>query len=313
VNGPLGLDDDVRCGVIVAGGSRESALASAHRAENLGFDSIWVGDHLSFSTPIPESLTLLSFLAAATERVTLGTAVYLAALRPPVVIAKIAATLDLLSGGRLTLGVGVGGEFPVEFDAVGVPVSERGSRTDEAIEIARKLWSQDGVSHAGRHFRFGPLSIDPKPLQPGGPPVWIGGRRPPALRRAGVRGDGYISHMTAPDTYRRNLETMQDHARAAGRREQGFGTAALLFTVLADHYEAALDRAVSMLETMYRVPFRDAAPRYCLLGRPEDCLEQLARFAASGCRHFILAPLADPAGTVEAFAGATLSEIRSLA
>jgi alkanesulfonate monooxygenase SsuD/methylene tetrahydromethanopterin reductase-like flavin-dependent oxidoreductase (luciferase family) len=157
VGGPLQVADTVKCGVVVAGGSRDSTLDSAQRAERLGYDSIWVGDHLSFHIPILESLTLLSFLAAATERVTLGTAVYLAPLRPPVAIAKITSTLDVLSAGRLTLGIGVGGEFPPEFEGVGVPVAERGSRTDETIEILRRLWSEDAVVHEGRHFRFGPL------------------------------------------------------------------------------------------------------------------------------------------------------------
>jgi probable F420-dependent oxidoreductase len=319
VGGPLQVADTVKCGVVVAGGSRDSTLDSAQRAERLGYDSIWVGDHLSFHIPILESLTLLSFLAAATERVTLGTAVYLAPLRPPVAIAKITSTLDVLSAGRLTLGIGVGGEFPPEFEGVGVPVAERGSRTDETIEILRRLWSEDAVVHEGRHFRFGPLSIDPKPSrrsgsrgEPGGPPIWVGGRRPPAFRRAGRLGNGYISHMTAPETYRRNFETMQTHAAEAGREEQEFGTAAFLFTVIDDRYEAALDRAVSALENMYRVPFRDAAPRYCLLGRPEDCVEQMARFTAAGCRHFILAPLSEGAATVEAFGGDALAQVRGL-
>jgi len=122
------------------------------------FDSIWVGDHVSFYIPILESLTLLSFLAAATERVRLCTGVYLAPLRHPTTSAKVTSTLDLLSGGRLTLGLGVGGEFPPEFEACGVPVAERGSRTDESIEVMRRLWSEDAVEHAGRHFQFGPAT-----------------------------------------------------------------------------------------------------------------------------------------------------------
>ncbi|MFP8879185.1 MAG: LLM class flavin-dependent oxidoreductase [Myxococcota bacterium] len=310
LTGPLQLHDEVRCGVVAAGGSRESALRAARNAEALGYDSIWAGDHISFHIPILESLTLLSFLAAATERIALGTAVYLMPLRPPALIAKITSTLDVLSGGRLTLGIGVGGEFPPEFEASGVPVTERGSRTDEAIEVVRRLWTEDRVEHRGRHFEFGPVSIDPKPSV--SPPIWIGGRRPPAFRRAGQLGDGYISHMTAPDTYRTNLEIIQTHAREANRGAQPFATAAFLFTVLDDRHDAALDRAVTMLEGMYRVPFREAAPKYCLLGRPEDCLEQMQRFVDSGVRHFIIAPLSNPAETVETLANEILPSIRKL-
>jgi probable F420-dependent oxidoreductase len=310
VTGPLQLNDDVRCGVVATGGSREAALRAARDAEALGYDSIWAGDHISFHIPILESLTLLSFLAAATERITLGTAVYLMPLRPPALIAKITSTLDVLSGGRLTLGIGVGGEFPPEFEASGVPVAQRGSRTDEAIEVVRRLWTEDRVEHHGRHFEFGPISIDPKPSV--SPPIWVGGRRPPAFRRAGRLGDGYISHMTAPDTYRANLEAIQNHAREADRAAQPFTTAAFLFTVLDDQYSAALDRATAMLEGMYRVPFREAAQKYCLLGRPQDCLEQMQRFVDSGVRHFVIAPLSNPAETIETIAREILPAIRAL-
>ena len=312
MTGPLKLGDSIRCGVVVSGGSRHSALAAGRRAEELGFDSIWVGDHISFHIPILESLTLLSFLAGVTERVTLGTAVYLVPLRGPTAIAKITSTLDVLSSGRLILGVGVGGEFPPEFEASGVPVEERGSRTDEAIAVMRRLWTEDRVAHEGAHFRFGPVSLDPKPLQKGGPPIWVGGRKSPALRRAGRLGDGYISHMASAETYRANLERMQIHATDAGRGETSFGTAAFLFMVLDDRYESALDRAAATLETMYRVPFRDAASRYCLLGRPEDCLEQMRAFAKSGCRHFILAPLSDYADSVETAASELLPSLRTI-
>jgi probable F420-dependent oxidoreductase len=311
LSGPLQLPDRVECGVTAAGLTREASLKGAQRAEALGFDSIWAGDHISFHIPILESLTLLSFLAAATERIALGTAVYLVPLRSPALIAKITATLDVLSGGRLQLGIGVGGEFPPEFEASGVAVSERGSRTDEAMDVIRRLWRDDGVEHRGRHFDFGPVSIDPKPLQTGGPPVWVGGRRPPALRRAGRHGDGYISHMASPEMMAANLQTIQTHASEAGRSEQEFTPASFLFTLLDDDYEKALDRATAQLERMYRVPFREAAAKYCLLGRPEDALAQLQRFAVAGSRHFILAPLADAADTFETVASQMLPEIRS--
>jgi len=178
--------------MVITAQERSAVLALARRAEAAGFDSLWTGDHVSFYIPILESLTLLSFVAAATERVKLGTAVYLLPLRHPTTTAKVAATLDVLSGGRLVLGVGVGGEFPPEFTACGVPVAERGSRANEAIGLLRRLWTESGVTHEGRHFQLGPVSIDPKPVQAGGPPILVGGRLPPALRRAGRLGDGYL-------------------------------------------------------------------------------------------------------------------------
>ncbi len=307
----LQLDSRVRCGIVMTGGARESVLDLARRIEALGFDSIWVGDHVAFHVPIVEPITLLSFVAGVTERVQLGTGVYLLPLRHPTLTAKTTAALDLLSGGRLLFGVGVGGEFPPEFEASGIPHRERGARTDEAIALLRRLWTEDRVTHEGRHFRFGPVSLDPKPVQPGGPPIWVGGRSPAAMRRAGRLADGYISTMTSTERYAKNLVAIAAHARESGRAPRRFGTGALRFTVLDDQYEKALDRAATLLGTIYRRDFREAAARYCLLGRPEDCLEQMKRFEKAGCRHFTLSPLSDPAEFLDRAGAAILPELRN--
>jgi probable F420-dependent oxidoreductase len=309
---PLILGDRIECGTVITAQDRDGVLRFARAAEKAGFDSVWAGDHISFYVPILESLTLLSFVAGATERVKVGTGVYLLPLRHPTTTAKVAATLDVLSGGRLILGVGVGGEFPPEFDASGIPVNERGSRTNEAIAVMRKLWAADGASHEGRHFRFGPVSINPKPVQPGGPPIIVGGRKPPAFRRAGRLGDGYISHMCSPEMYRENLAAIRAHAESAGRRDVRFLTAAFLFTILDNDYDAALDRAANLLQMIYNRPFRDAAKKYCLLGRPDDCLEQMQAFADAGCRHFVLSPLMDATDFVARAEADLLPRVRSL-
>ncbi len=308
---PLVLRDQIECGVVMMAQEREQVLSTARRVEELGFDSIWVGDHVSFHVPILESLTLLSFVAAATERVRIGTGVYLLPLRHPATTAKVTASLDVLSGGRLDLGVGVGGEFPPEFEACGVPVNQRGSRANEAIEVLRKLWSGEKVGHEGKNFSFGPVAIAPKPLQSGGPPIIVGGRKTPAFRRAGRLGDGYISHMCSAEMYAQNLDAIRGHALDARRGEIPFRTDAFLFTILDDDYDAALARAASTLQMIYNRPFEDAARKYCLLGRPEDCLEQLASFARSGARRFVLSPLMAPDDFLERSAP-MLSEIRGV-
>lgn len=293
--------DRIQCGMVMAGQHRAGVVDLAHSIEAAGLDSIWVGDHISFHIPILESMTLLSFLAAATERVRLCTGVYLLPLRHPTTTAKVASTLDVLSEGRLTLGVGVGGEFPPEFEACGVPVAERGPRTDEGIEVLRRLWSEDGVEHRGRFFDFGPVTLAPKPIQAGGPPIIVGGRKGPSFRRAGRSGDGYISHMCSAEQYAQNMVEIEGHAAAAGREGDDFETASFLFTVLDDDYEKALDRAASMLGTIYNRPFRDAAKKYCLLGRPEDWLEQMRAFAGAGSRHFVFSMLSDPTEFLDAY------------
>ena len=240
-------------------------------------------------------------MAGVTERVRLCTGVYLVPLRHPTTTAKVSSTLDVLSGGRLTLGVGVGGEFPPEFEAVGVPVEERGPRTDEGIEILRRLWNEEKVVHEGRHFRFGPVTLAPRPLQPGGPRIVVGGRKGPTFRRAGQLGDGYISHMCSPEQYAANLDTIRGHARAAGRELGEFETAAFLFTVLDDDYEKAADRAGNMLGTIYNRPFHEAARKYCLLGAPADMLERMQAFARAGARHFVFSVLGDADAFVDRF------------
>lgn len=306
----LRIDDAIRCGVVLTGGDREGTRRQAQRIEALGFDSLWVGDHIAFHVPITDSLTLLAFAAGVTERVSLGTAVYLLPLRHPTLIAKSTASLDLLSGGRLVLGVGVGGEFPPEFEAVGVPVGERGSRADEAISVVRRHWTEERVAHEGRHFHFGAVNVAPKPGRV--PPIWVGGRADVAMRRAGSKGDGYISHMCAADKYAENMALIAETARATGRGEIPFTPAAFLFTFLEDRYEVAHEKASKLLGMVYARDFREASKKYCLLGRPEDCLEQLRAFAKSGCRHFILAPLSDPAAFADRVAAEMLPAIRTL-
>ena len=300
---PLVLPDKLSCGMVMAGQDASAIKDLSARIEGAGFDSIWVGDHISFYIPIMESLTLLTYIAAITERVRLCTGVYLVPLRHPTTSAKVISTLDVLSNGRVTLGVGVGGEFPPEFKASGVPVAERGRRTDEGIEIMRRLFSEDAVEYKGRHFEFGPISLNPKPVQPGGPRIIVGGRKGPSFRRAGELGDGYISHMCSADQYRENLSVIAQHAQGAGRKDVPFETTAFLFTVLDDDYDRALDRAATLLQTIYNRPFKDAARKYCLLGRPEDCLTQMQQFVRAGARHFVFSMLSDPNQFIEAYEG----------
>src|SRR5262245_29270325 len=151
----------------------QALIELASRAEALGFASVWVHDHVFNAghvftrigrKPYYEPLTLLSYIAARTQRVGLGTSVLVLPYHNPIRLAKTAATLDVLSGGRLTLGVGVGGVEP-ESDAMGSPYAERGAITDEAIAIMKELWTQDDPCFAGKYYRFSGMPFSPKPLQ----------------------------------------------------------------------------------------------------------------------------------------------------
>lgn len=265
------------------------------RVEALGFDSVWCGDHISFNLPLYESLTLLASYVPITERIKLGSAVYLLALRPPAVAAKVTSTLDALSGGRLIFGVGVGGENPREFAAVGVPHRERGARVTEAIDVVRALWRDTPATFKGRFTEFEGVSIDPKPVQPGGPPIWIGGRSDAALARAGRQGDGWVSYVVTAERYAQSLDKIRAAAHAAGRPLDGFATAHLTFITVGRDFESARDKWVNRLSLRYAQDFGPLAGRYGIIGTPEQCAEQLQRFRAAGCAYFLMNAICDVA------------------
>jgi len=272
----------------------ERQLALAQRVDELGFDSLWTGDHISFHNPLYESLTLLAVYAGITKRVRLGTAVYLLALRHPTVVAKITSTLDVLSGGRLIFGVGVGGENPKEFEASGVPYAERGARVTEGIEVIRTLWRDTPASFKGRFTRFESVSIDPKPVQQPGPPVWIGGRSDAALARAGRQGDGWMSYVIQAKRYAESLEKIRAAADGAGRSLDGFVPAHLTFITIGNDHEAARALWVERLSQRYAQDFGPLAEKYGIIGNVAQCAEQMEAFVLAGCRYFVMNPICRP-------------------
>lgn len=264
------------------------------RLETLGYDSVWTGDHLSFHGPIHESLALLASYVPITSKLKLGTAVYLLALRSAAVAAKTTATLDVLSGGRLIFGVGVGGENPKEFELCGVPHHERGARVTEAIDVVRTLWRDTPATFKGRFSDFAGVSIDPKPVQKPLPPIWVGGRSDAALARAGRQGDGWVSYVVQPERYAQSLDKIRAAAQAAGRSLDTFTTAHLAFITLGSDYEKAKATWVSHLSKRYAQDFEPLAKKYGIIGTGEQCAEQIERFRAAGCRYFIMNAIGDP-------------------
>ncbi|MGH8429288.1 MAG: LLM class flavin-dependent oxidoreductase [Solimonas sp.] len=257
--------------------------------DRCGYDSMWVGDHVAFTIAIFDPLLQLAQAAVLSRRLVFGTDVFLLPLRHPTPIAKQVSTLDHLTEGRFIFGVGVGGEFPKEYEACGVPLNERGARLSESLTVMRKLWTGEPVSHAGRFFNFEGVRMQPPPRQSGGPPIWCGGRSDPALRRIGRMTDGWMSYIVTPDMYREGLEKIATAASEAGRTfDRGFGTAHLLFTRIDDTYEKALDAATVSLSQRYAMDFRKAAQRYCALGTPQDVIETIFKFQQVGVRHLIL-------------------------
>jgi alkanesulfonate monooxygenase SsuD/methylene tetrahydromethanopterin reductase-like flavin-dependent oxidoreductase (luciferase family) len=153
----------------------------------------------------------------------------------------------------------------------------------------RQLWSGEPVSYSGRYFgAFSQASMQPPARQPGGPPIWVGGRADAALARAGRLADGWISYVVTPETYRAGLEKIAAAAESAGRKIGHFGTGHLLFARLDETYDKALDAAAGTLSHRYAMDFRRAAERYAALGRPEQVAARIRAFHEAGVRHLVL-------------------------
>ena len=290
----LPLADGMKFGWMSSMESAEAVRSVTTLADRIGLDSLWVGDHVAFAIPILDPLMQLAQASVLSDRLMFGTSVYLLPLRHPTAVAKQVATLDLLSSGRLVFGVGVGGEFPNEYSACGVPVKERGARLSEGIEVLRKLWSGDEVSHEGRFYPFENVQMLPKPMQAGGPPIWCGGRSEAALRRAGRMADGYVSYVVTPDMFRSSLEIIEQSAEQAQREITQFDTAHLLFFRIDDSFETSWDIATEHLSERYASDFRNPAKKYCALGRPEDLAETINAFREAGVRHLIMDAVSPP-------------------
>jgi probable F420-dependent oxidoreductase len=214
----------------------EHAVALARLVEEAGFDSLWTVEHVVIpagfgsrypysrdgrlpggeDVPIPDPLVWLAFVAAATVRIRLATGIVILPLRNPVLLAKETATLDVLSGGRLILGVGIGW-LREEFDALGTLWPERGARTEEYVAALRALWTQPEPTFDGRFLSFAKAKSYPKPVQPGGVPVVVGGHSEAAARRAGRVGDGFFPAVADPDRIARLVGIARASASEAGR------------------------------------------------------------------------------------------------
>ena len=290
--------------------------ALVSQIDRCGFDSIWVADHIWYPAAILDPLLMLAQAAVVSRRLLLGIGVYLLPLRHPVPVAKMVATLDHLSEGRLIFGVGIGGEFAKEYEACGVPVKERGARLSEAIPLLRSLLRGETVDHKGRHYPgFSGLALQPPARQPGGPPIWVGGRADAALARTGRLADGWISYVVTPETFRAGLDKIAVAAEGAGRKIERFGTGHLLFTRLDDSYEQALEAAATTLSHRYGTDMRRAAERYGALGRAEQVAERIRAFHAAGVRHLsidLLGPYEERPAHIDRFAGEVLPLLADL-
>lgn len=208
----------------------------AHRMEDLGYDSLWVSDHIvlpageatpypysdlggalpSADTPWLDPIETLTYLTAVTRKVKLGTSICVLPYRNPVLNAKSLSTIDVLSHGRLIFGVGAGW-LKEEAAAIGVPFDHRGQRTNEHIQMLKALWTQKEPRFQGKFYSISDVRFEPKPAQKPHPPIWVGGHEAPALHRAGALGDGWHAYRLDPDDLAPRWQTVQAAAKKAGR------------------------------------------------------------------------------------------------
>jgi probable F420-dependent oxidoreductase len=284
----------------------------ARRAEQLGFDLVTSGEHVFFHGPTANAFVTLAAAAAVTERIRLVSTLTLLPLYPMALVAKMTATLDQLSRGRFELGVGVGGEYPPEFAASGVPVAGRGRRADEALAVLVRLLSGDQVTADGSFGSLRDLRLDPPPVQRPHPPIWVGGRQPAAQRRAGRFGDVWMPYMVSPGSFGRSLARARGFAAEAGRPDGAVRGALFIWGSVDPDPGRSRDEAVRFVSHLYQQDFEPLADKYLLHGDPDTVRARLADYQAAGADTVVFSPACAPdrvAGVTDLFAREVLPHL----
>ena len=283
---------DVRIGIVGGGDARQ-----VRELEARPIDSLWTGGHIASRNPSPEAMVGLVRLATLTERVAVGTSILLLPLYPPALVAKQIADLDRATDGRVMLGVGIGGEYPQEFRAVQVPIEERGRRTNEMIPLLRRLWTAEEITHDGRYYAMEDVKIHPAPVQPGGPPIIVAGRKEPAMRRAATLGDGWFPYMYSPRRYADSVATVRQTADEAGRDLSEFHWCVWVFLNINPDGDVAREEAARTMGGTYNQDFKPMIDSVAAAGNAEEVTAKLLAFYDAGARHFVFLPAtagADP-------------------
>jgi probable F420-dependent oxidoreductase len=270
----------------VGSGQPLPIVAAARLAEELGFGAAWVGDHLACPAPGLDAPSCLAAAAAVTHDIRLGLSVMLLGLRAPAWSAKILATIDHLSSGRLVLGVGVGGEFPAEFEAAGVPVRQRGARLDDALHVIRDLLTGKPVAYEGRTLTVTAPSLQPAMATP--PPIYVGGRGEAALKRAARHGDMWLPMWLTPERVAERSQLLADLAEREGRPTPG--TALLIGVHIDDDRARARAEAERHIRGQYRMGL-DKIEHWTLLDSIDGAVEQLEAYNQAGVEEFVFMAL----------------------
>ena len=262
--------------------------ASARRIEALGFDVLGCGEHVSFYGDTANGFVSLSVAAGVTRHIQLMSAITLVPLYPAALLAKLGAALDVASNGRFILGVGVGGEYPKEFEACGVPVKQRGSRTDEALEVLHRTWTETEVTFHGRYTTLNEFTLKPLPIQKPRPPIWVSGRKEAAMRRAARFGDGWLPYLYTPEQLAESIAKIKQFGEEFGRDLSHFTPGIFLFTAAHEDQAIGFKMANDKLSVQYSQDFSKLVDKYTLAGSPDRCRARLQEYLDAGARFVFL-------------------------
>jgi len=294
---------------VMSGRSDPSTLMQlAERAEALGFSSVWVGDSLT-ARPRIDALTTLAAVGARTRRVRVGTAIFLAALRNPIMLAYQLASLDWITGGRIDLGVGYGRpKEPAaehEFKILGLDPSARMKMSEELIQVMRRLWLENDVSYAGKFTSFEHVTIEPKPVQPKGVPIWIASNNvEPGLKRVARLGDAWINNIKSPDIFAECWQKIRAYAADAGRDPNSIH-ASIYFTLAAGGKDAIIEGQTFLAQYYNRSYEAVAHAMLCVTGSWDEVIDWMGKYVEAGAHTVVLRFAAnDQLRTLEACAEA---------
>jgi len=271
----------------------ELILTLGELLEEAGYGGLWVGDSL-LASPRPEVVVTLAALAARTRQIRLGTGILISSLRHPVTLAHQLATVDLISGGRLTVGIGYSsgsGIWKIEHEVVGVQAETRHARAREGIEVMRALWSESPTTHHGEYFHLNEVHLEPKPVQEGGPPIWVHGMRgEKTLRRVAEYGDGWINNLPTVDEFSQSWDKVRSHAVDFGRDLRKFGACHYSTIRVGTDGSLATQKGRAFMKEYYGGTDPDEIEQIecCRYGTPQQCAEELLHFVDAGAGTLIL-------------------------
>jgi probable F420-dependent oxidoreductase len=272
----------------------DAILEYSARAEALGFESLWAWDHVILgvepSFPILDAVGTLTAIAVRTQRIKLGTGILVLPLRNPTVAAKALGTLDVISKGRLVLGVAAGW-YAREFDAVGVPFKQRGRLFERNLDVLVRLFTEDRVTLQADELNLREAVMRPRPVQRPRPPILIGGYVDAVLRRVATRGDGWLTYFYTPESYRRSWTKIEAFAREAGR-DPGTLTGTNQLAIYVGRSRAETEEPMRRwLQTEWDVAaWSESTIEHAIRGSAQECAEQLRAHVESGVDRLVLIP-----------------------